>query len=232
MAVGMYIQDDYWEAAQCLSEKQRGEFFNALATYHFTGDAPKVTGIVAACFTLCKGRVDAAKRSTANGRKGGRPRKHRQNPEPNPDETHGFSKTLENANPEPNPDETHGFSKTLENANPEPNPDETQTEPTLLKSKSKSKSKEKDPKGSKEKERRKTFAKPTLEQVTAYVTEKGYHFSPAAFVDHYESNGWMVGRNPMRNWKSACATWEHNDFGVARSKQQVGGGERDVYSAL
>ena len=206
--MGMYIQDDYWEAAQCLSEKQRGEFFNALATYHFTGDAPKVTGIVAACFTLCKSRVDAAKRSTANGRKGGRSHKPRQNP-----------------------DGTHGFSKTPENGNPDPNLDGTQTEPTLLKRESKSKSKEKDPKGSKEKTGRQKFAKPTLEEVEAYVGEKGYHFSPAAFIDHYESNGWMVGRNPMKSWRAACATWERNDFG-GRQNWQVGGGERDIYSTL
>ena len=216
--MGMYIQDDYWEAAQNLTERQRGEFFNAIATYHFTGEVPKLTGIVAACFALCKDRIDAAKRSAANGRKGGRPAKPKQNPEPNP---------------EPNPEETHGFSETTETYNPDQNPDQnpdvTQTEPTLLKSKSKSK--EKDPKGSKEKKSPRVspnrFVPPTLEEVEAYVAEKGYHFSPAAFIAHYESNGWMVGRNRMKSWKSACATWEHNNFGGGSSKQQVGGGRFD-----
>lgn len=97
---------------------------------------------------------------------------------------------------------------------------------------SRSEEKEKAPKGAKEKGRRKTFAKPTLEEVAAYVAEKGYHFSPAAFIAHYESNGWMVGRSPMRSWRSACATWEHNGFCGGRSKRQVGGGERDRYSTL
>jgi hypothetical protein len=52
------------------------------------------------------------------------------------------------------------------------------------------------------------FAKPSLEQVAQRVTEKGYHFSAAAFVSHYNSNGWKVGRNAMKSWEDACTTWE------------------------
>ena len=51
---------------------------------------------------------------------------------------------------------------------------------------------------------------PNVEEVQAYITEKGYHFSAEEFVAFYESNGWKVGRNPMKSWKSACVTWESN----------------------
>lgn len=27
------------------------------------------------------------------------------------------------------------------------------------------------------------------------------------FFDYYDSNGWRVGKNPMKNWKSAAAGW-------------------------
>ncbi len=59
-------------------------------------------------------------------------------------------------------------------------------------------------------EMRKTqkFIPPTEQEVKDYVLEKGYHFNPVQFVPFYQSKGWMVGRNPMKDWKAACQTWE------------------------
>lgn len=54
------------------------------------------------------------------------------------------------------------------------------------------------------------FKKPTLDELTAYVNEKHYHFDPVKFWNYYESNGWKVGKNPMKNWHSCCVTWEAN----------------------
>ena len=55
---------------------------------------------------------------------------------------------------------------------------------------------------------RKRFVPPTVEEIEAYIKEKGYHFDAEAFWAFYDSNGWMVGKNKMKNWKSACVTWE------------------------
>jgi hypothetical protein len=30
------------------------------------------------------------------------------------------------------------------------------------------------------------------------------------FWDYYESNGWKVGRNPMKDWKAAVRNWQRN----------------------
>ena len=54
------------------------------------------------------------------------------------------------------------------------------------------------------------FTPPTIEEVQGYIKEKGYHFSAEEFVAFYESNGWKVGKNPMKSWKAACVTWESN----------------------
>ena len=54
------------------------------------------------------------------------------------------------------------------------------------------------------------FQKPTLEDVEAYVIEKGYHFDAERFYFYYESVGWKVGKKPMKSWKAACVTWERN----------------------
>lgn len=59
------------------------------------------------------------------------------------------------------------------------------------------------------------FVKPTVEEVAAYIREKGYSFDAAAFWNYYESNGWRVGRNPMKSWKSACVTWQRQEVQTA-----------------
>lgn len=63
----------------------------------------------------------------------------------------------------------------------------------------------------------KKFAPPSVEEVKAFCQEKGYTFSPEAFVDYYESNGWMVGKNHMKNWKAACGTWQRKEGTAKRN---------------
>lgn len=58
--------------------------------------------------------------------------------------------------------------------------------------------------------KRKTFVKPTVEQVAEYCIERKNDIDPEAFVAHYESNGWMVGKTHMVSWKYAVVTWEKN----------------------
>lgn len=53
------------------------------------------------------------------------------------------------------------------------------------------------------------FIKPSVEEVDAYVKEKGYHIDAQKFVNYYESKGWVVGKSPMKDWKAACRTWEN-----------------------
>lgn len=61
----------------------------------------------------------------------------------------------------------------------------------------------------KEKEiKRNVFVKPKIEDVDAYIRERGYHFDAETFYNFYESKGWMVGSNHMKDWKAACRTWE------------------------
>ena len=66
---------------------------------------------------------------------------------------------------------------------------------------------------------KKKFQKPTLEEVTAYCSERGKGVDPVKWYNHYESNGWKVGRNKMVNWKSAIVTWEKNSGGFGNSQQ-------------
>ena len=56
------------------------------------------------------------------------------------------------------------------------------------------------------------FVKPTLEEIRAYCQERKNNVDPQRFFDYYESNGWKVGRNPMKDWKATVRTWERNTF--------------------
>lgn len=60
------------------------------------------------------------------------------------------------------------------------------------------------------------FVKPTLKEVAAYVAERKSDVNPQRFIDFYESKGWMVGSNHMKDWKAAVRTWEAKE--VKQSK--------------
>lgn len=62
----------------------------------------------------------------------------------------------------------------------------------------------------------KKFKPPTVDEVKAYCEERLNGIDAEEFVDFYESKGWMVGKNKMKDWKAAVRTWE-------RSKKQKGG---------
>ena len=44
----------------------------------------------------------------------------------------------------------------------------------------------------------------------AYCAERQNSVDPEKFISYYESNGWMVGRNKMKDWRAAVRTWERN----------------------
>lgn len=55
------------------------------------------------------------------------------------------------------------------------------------------------------------FSPPTVDDVKAYCQEHGYSVDAGRFVDYYESNGWMVGRNKMKDWKAAVRSWNRKE---------------------
>lgn len=57
-------------------------------------------------------------------------------------------------------------------------------------------------------EKRTRFSPPTRDQVKEYCRERNNSVDPDRFFDYYESNGWKVGRNPMKDWKAAVRSWE------------------------
>lgn len=60
--------------------------------------------------------------------------------------------------------------------------------------------------------KRKRFEKPTLSEIKQYCTERNNNVNAEQFYDYYESNGWKVGKNSMKDWKAAFRTWERSEY--------------------
>lgn len=59
--------------------------------------------------------------------------------------------------------------------------------------------------------RSKKFIKPTIEEIKNYCIYRKNNINAERFFNYYESNGWKVGKNPMKDWKAAVRTWENNN---------------------
>jgi DNA-binding transcriptional regulator YhcF (GntR family) len=63
----------------------------------------------------------------------------------------------------------------------------------------------------------KRFQKPSVADVLAYGSSLTPKFLKAQqFIDYYESKGWVVGKAPMKCWKSAIRTWQARDKQTTR----------------
>ena len=61
---------------------------------------------------------------------------------------------------------------------------------------------------SKDISKKKNFVPPSVEEVREYCLSVGSKVDAEAFVAFYNSKDWMIGKNKMKNWKSAIVTWE------------------------
>ena len=57
------------------------------------------------------------------------------------------------------------------------------------------------------KTKREKFVKPTIEEVRSYIAEKGYSVDAEKFWNFYEAKDWYIGKNKMKRWHNAVATW-------------------------
>jgi hypothetical protein len=55
------------------------------------------------------------------------------------------------------------------------------------------------------------FKKPEMPELELYASKLALPvLEIRKFVDYYESNGWRVGRNPMKSWQAAMRNWKNN----------------------
>lgn len=181
---------DFVKVMEPLGDAERGRLFTAMLEYAERGTEPNFRGNERFIWPAAKLNIDRCaeeyekmtSKNRENGKKGGRPSK-KQNPV-------GFNE---------NPKNPAVFLETQ-------------------KSQDKDKDKDKDKEIYKkeiDKEKIKTlprFTAPTLAEVKAYCAERNNSVDADRWLDYYTSNGWMVGKNKMRDWKAAVRTWEKNGY--------------------
>lgn len=69
-----------------------------------------------------------------------------------------------------------------------------------------------DTKANKSPTKAKRFVKPTINEIQDYCIERNNNVNAEHFFDYYESNGWKVGKNSMKDWKAAVRTWERSEY--------------------
>ena len=71
------------------------------------------------------------------------------------------------------------------------------------------------------KEIRKNFTKPTIEEIQEYCSERNNGINAEAFYDFYESKGWCVGKNKMKDWKACVRTWEKRSDTQTKKSESI-----------
>lgn len=68
--------------------------------------------------------------------------------------------------------------------------------------------------------KRAAFTPPTLEEITEFCTANAISIDAERFFDYYSSNGWMVGKNKMRDWQAAVRSWSKRDQSFGKPKKE------------
>ena len=188
--------------AICLisDERLQQKAFKAICEYAFHGIEPADDAdvLVKMVFTQAKPQLDANARRRESGKTGGRKTKCNlengvRTMSESQTEHHRESKT-----------ETDGFENENQceiitepnvNANANVNVNENQNKNVNVNGKA----------------GQTHFTPPTLTQILDYLVEKELTIDAERFIDYYTSNGWMIGKNQMRDWKAAVRSWARQD---------------------
>ena len=81
----------------------------------------------------------------------------------------------------------------------------------------------------------KKFRKPSIEEIRDYILEYGCYWVDAErFFDYYESNGWKVGKNAMKDWRAAVRNWNRQEqakaqqYGISKQTRANQRGESPI----
>ncbi len=176
----------FYEAMEGQSDADRLALYDAIARLALNGEKAELPPAPRGLFTLIIPQIEANRKKRACGRRGGRPPREKTNGYED-EKTIGYEKKKPNVNENENANENeNGNGNGNENAD-------------II---------------SAGKPRR--FQPPTLAEVRDYCRERGNNVDASRFIDYYSSNGWKVGRNPMKDWRAAVRTWEKSGGGYGQ----------------
>ena len=60
-------------------------------------------------------------------------------------------------------------------------------------------------------QKKERFKPPTVQEVQDYCNERQNGIQAYTFVNFYQSKGWKVGNQPMKDWRASVRTWEQKN---------------------
>lgn len=172
------------EIIEPLDDAERGRLFTAMLRYADNGEIPVLTGNERFVWAMAKQGIDRTIEKSADSARRG--------------SLGGLQK------------QANRSKQYLTVAN------DSKTEQDVANDSHKDKDKDKDKDNNKDNDnkdqKRKRFIAPSINEVKSYCTEKGLSVDAEHFVAYYESNGWRVGKNPMKDWQAAVRTWSRNEY--------------------
>lgn len=188
----------FYDCIKELPEERGYALFNAVCEYAFNEIEPDLSGLEAGIFGMIKAQIDAnnkryenGKKGAEHGKKGGRPKKGE-----NPADTTPEEKETPEGIPCDKSKNPKGDIAPEKEETPNVNDNENENETV----------KKETPNGVK-----KNFVPPTVSEVREYCESRNNGVDAQAFVNFYQSKGWMIGKNKMKDWKAAVRTWEQNN---------------------
>ena len=190
---------DSLDILDLLSDEQAGQLFRTIRNYVKGEALPELDQVTNIAFVPIKNHLDRdaekyekiCKKRREVGALGGRPKKEPIGFEKNQkvlEKTKGISEKPKKPVPDPDPDPD---PVPVPDTDPVPDP-----VPDMYKG-------DKSPK-----KRASRFTPPSIEEVRAYCIERENGIDPERFCNFYESKGWMVGKNKMKDWKASVRNWE------------------------
>ena len=62
------------------------------------------------------------------------------------------------------------------------------------------------------------FTPPSLDELNSFLKENSYSIDAQQFIDFYQSKGWMVGKNKMKDWRAAVRNWLRRNSETEKAK--------------
>jgi hypothetical protein len=183
------------------NERMRGELALAIIEYGIKGTMTECGDVVSIAMELIKPQIDVNNSRYTNGCKGGAPFGNM-----------NAKKQPKNNLKQPNENENVNEDVDLFISNEKININKTT--PVVLSDEKKIK------------KENLVFKPPTVDEVAAYVFEKNYNVDAETFVNFYESKGWLIGKNKMKNWRASVATWQKNENSKDNQKNYSNGSNK------
>ena len=190
-----------WEAIfREMGDQSAGRLIKAMFRYAAAGELPDFSGSLRIAFITISNQIDrdgkrweeTVLRRAAGGKQGGRPKSDRKKTKWFSEKPIGLEKEKEEEKEEVKENVNDDVEVNVEVNDEVKEPGVSPEFPTLS--------------------TLKTNFPPTFNEVAAYCAERKNGISPERFIRYYEAKNWMLGTEPMQDWKAVIRSWEINEI--------------------